>query len=244
MPTVTSSKKPAAKNASAQRAAFHHGNLREALVEAAIALVEEGGPENVSLREAAKRTGVSSGAPFRHFPNRTALMTAVAEEAMRRLRAGIDGALERSMEKDPLLRFREMGDAYLKWAVDNPAYLRVISDRRLIEFDSSESLQNDNDHLQRIMLELLEQADARGYLRTSEPNSIPLVARALSYGLVRMYIDGHLPQWGVKPKNAVFAMKAALDQFVDGIASDRWLKTHRRVRKIAATAGSKRPVRR
>jgi AcrR family transcriptional regulator len=228
MPTVPSGKRRA-KKTSAQRAAFHHGNLREALIEAAIALVEEGGPENVSLREAAKRTGVSSGAPFRHFPNRPALMTAVAEEAMRRLRAGIDGALRQYTEKDPLLRFREMGYAYLKWAVDNPAYFRVISDRRLIEFDSSESLQNDNAHLQQIMLALLEQADARAYLR-SERNSIPLVARALSYGLARMYVDDHLPQWGVKRQGAVLAMRTALDQFVDGIASDVWLRTHKLVR--------------
>jgi AcrR family transcriptional regulator len=234
MPTAPSSKKPAAKKAAkpaAPRTGFHHGNLREALIEAAIVLVDEGGPENVSLREAAKRTGVSSGAPFRHFPNRTALMTAVAEEAMRRLRTGIVDALEHSREEDPLLRFRELGYAYLKWAVDNPAYLRVISDRRSIDFDGSESLSKDNALLQQIMLELLEQADARGYLRTSERNSIPLLARALSYGLARMYIDGHLPQWGVKPQGATLAMRAALDQFMEGIASDAWLKMRKRARK-------------
>jgi AcrR family transcriptional regulator len=234
MPTAAVRKKPARKTAAktaAPRDTFHHGNLREALIEAAIALVEEGGPENVSLREAAKRTGVSSGAPFRHFPNRTTLMTAVAEEAMRRLRAGIDGALKKSTEQDPLLRFREMGYAYLNWAVGNPAYLRVISDRRLIEFDSSASLQADNVHLQEIMMGLLEQADAQGYLRSSDRNAVPLAARALSYGLARMYIDGHLPQWGVDQQGAVRAMRATLDQFVEGIGSDAWLKKNKRARK-------------
>jgi AcrR family transcriptional regulator len=233
MLTTASGKKPA-KKASARvdvpRTAFHHGNLRQALIEAAIALVEEGGPENVSLREAAKRTGVSSGAPFRHFTNRPALMTAVAEEAMRRLRAGIDGALDQYAEEDPLLRLREIGYAYLKWAVDNPAHFLVISDRRLIEFDSSESLQNDNAHIQQIMSALLERAEARGYLR-SERNAIPLAVRALSYGLARMHVDGHLPQWGVKRQGAVLAMKTVLDQFVEGIASDVWLKTHKLIRK-------------
>jgi AcrR family transcriptional regulator len=232
MTTTPRVRKPARK-ASAQRVAFHHGNLREALIEAAITLVEEGGPENVSLREAAKRTGVSSGAPFRHFPNRSALMTAVAEEAMRRLRVGIDDALEQYREKDPLLRFREMGYAYLKWAVGNPAYFRVISDRSLLEFDSSQSLQRDNSHLQQLMLELLQHAETRAYLR-GERNSIPLVARALVYGLARMYVDGHMPQWGVKPQGAVVAMKKALDQFVDGIASDMWLKAHKPIKGKSA----------
>src|SRR5579871_2109283 len=82
-----------AKSAPARRA-YHHGNLRAALVEAALALVEDVGADRVTVREAARRAGVSSGAPFRHFPDRTALLTAVAEEAMRRLRVAVDAARE------------------------------------------------------------------------------------------------------------------------------------------------------
>lgn len=237
MPTTPSGKKPAKKapaKADIPRTAFHHGNLREALIAAAIALVEEGGPENVSLREAAKRTGVSSGAPFRHFPNRTALMTAVAEEAMRRLRAGVADALEEAASSDPLTRFVTVGYAYLKWAVHNPAHFLVISDRRHIDFDSSESLQTDNALIQQWMADFLDDAEARGLLRTDERNSISLNARALSYGLARMYIDGHMPQWGVKQSDAMHAMEVVLDQFIDGIASDAWLKSHKRVKKSPA----------
>ena len=69
------------------RTSYRHGNLREALIEAAIQLVEEVGPENVSVREAAKRAGVSPGAPFRHFASKTALLTAVADQAMGLFRA-------------------------------------------------------------------------------------------------------------------------------------------------------------
>ncbi|MGZ3236564.1 MAG: TetR/AcrR family transcriptional regulator [Burkholderiaceae bacterium] len=228
MPTSTPKKKAATKKATNPRQAYHHGNLREAMIEATLALVEEGGPENVSLREAAKRAGVSSGAPFRHFPNRTALMTAVAEEAMHRLRAGIVDALDKSVNSDPLMRFRAVGYAYLKWAVHNPAHLLVISDRRLIDFDRSESLQKDNEHIQQLMSDLLEDADARGILRAGDRNSIPLIAKALSYGLARMYIDGHMPQWGVKQGEVIRTMEAAIDQFIDGIASDAWLKFHKR----------------
>ena len=55
---------------------YHHGDLRRVLVEAALQLVEEGGADAVSVREAARRAGVSPGAPFRHFPSRNALMNA------------------------------------------------------------------------------------------------------------------------------------------------------------------------
>ena len=72
---------------------YHHGDLRRVLIDAALQLVGEGGAEAVSVREAARRAGVSPGAPFRHFPSRDALMNAVAEEAQRRFRAEIEAAL-------------------------------------------------------------------------------------------------------------------------------------------------------
>src|SRR5215471_3616339 len=88
---------------------YHHGDLRRVLIDAALKLVEEGGPEAVSVREAARRAGVSAGAPFRHFESRVALMTAVAEEAQRRFRAEIDAALAAAPAGDPLAQFRNFG---------------------------------------------------------------------------------------------------------------------------------------
>src|SRR5260221_12228082 len=72
---------------------YHHGDLRRVLIDAALQLVGEGGADAVSVREAARRAGVSPGAPFRHFSSRDALMNAVADEAQRRFRAEIELAL-------------------------------------------------------------------------------------------------------------------------------------------------------
>ena len=110
---------------------YHHGDLRRVLIDAALKLAEEGGPEAVSVREAARRAGVSPGAPFRHFDSRAALMTAVAEEAQRRFRAEIEAALKDAPARDPLLRFRALGLAYLRWAMKNPAHFEIISRRPL-----------------------------------------------------------------------------------------------------------------
>ena len=91
---------------------YHHGDLRRVLIDAALQLVGEGGPDAVSVREAARRAGVSPAAPFRHFPSRDALMNAVAEEAQRRFRAEIEAALSAAPAGDPLGRFRCLGLAY------------------------------------------------------------------------------------------------------------------------------------
>src|SRR5258707_14849389 len=109
---------------------YHHGDLKRVLIDAALRLVEEGGIEAVSVREAARRAGVSPGAPFRHFPSRIALMTAVAEEAQRRFRVEIDAALAEAPVDDPLARFRSIGLAYLRWAMRNPAHFEIISSGR------------------------------------------------------------------------------------------------------------------
>src|SRR5215510_3433289 len=96
---------------------YHHGDLRRALIDAALRLAEEeGGPGQISMREAARRAGVSPGAPFRHFETRDALMTAVAEEAQRRFRGEIERALAAVPASDPLGRLRSFGLAYLRWA--------------------------------------------------------------------------------------------------------------------------------
>src|SRR6202045_4013435 len=126
---------------------YHHGDLKRVLVDAALALVEEGGVEAVSVREAARRAGVSPGAPFRHFPSRAALMTAVAEEAQRRFRAEIEVALSEVPAGDPLARFRALGMAYLRWAMRNPAHFEIISNGRFFDHGKATELSRDNAEL-------------------------------------------------------------------------------------------------
>src|SRR5579872_7133650 len=87
-------RRPAAPASTKRPKPYHHGDLRRALIDAGFRLVEEGGVEQLSMREAARRAGVSPGAPFRHFDSREALVTAVAIEAQRRFRAEIVVALQ------------------------------------------------------------------------------------------------------------------------------------------------------
>src|ERR1700730_9715948 len=91
---------------------YHHGDLKRAFIDAALALVEEGGIEAVTVREAARGAGVSPGAPFRHFESRDALLTAVAEEAQRHFRGEIEAAQAEAPAGDPLARFRCIGLGY------------------------------------------------------------------------------------------------------------------------------------
>jgi AcrR family transcriptional regulator len=208
-----------AKRASPPARAYHHGNLREVLIEAALRLVEEVGPEAVTVREAARRAGVSPGAPFRHFPTRTVLMTAVAEQATHRLHAAIFNAVADVSIEAPIERLGVIARAYLRWAAENPTHFAVVSDRRLIDYDSSASMKKENGELQTLMSQTLDEAQRQGLAASVEPAAMKLASRALVYGLARMRVDGHLPQWGVPEGEgeAERAMEAALDLFIAGL---------------------------
>jgi len=196
---------------------YHHGNLRRVLIDAALQLVGEGGAEAVSVREAARRAGVSPGAPFRHFPSRDALMQAVAEEAQRRFRAEIEAAFA-AAPGDPLGRFRNLGLAYLRWAMRNPTHFEIISSRRFFDHDRAAAISRDNAELIELTERTLAEAFAAGQLRSADLKRVQVAGRALVYGFARMNIDGHFPRWGVDATEAEQTAEAILDLFIEGIA--------------------------
>src|SRR5438552_4918295 len=175
---------------------YHHGDRRRVLIAGALGLAEEGGPEQVSVREAARRAGVSAGAPFRHFEAGGALMTAVAEEAQRRFRDEIERALAEAPAGDPLSRFRTLGLAYLRWAAHNPAHFEIISSGRYFDHDGAAELSRDNAELIAMSERLLAEAFAQGQLRPSDLKTVQIAGRALAHVFERMNLDGHFPRWG------------------------------------------------
>jgi len=106
-----------------ERAAYHHGSLRAALLSAASDIIAEKGAGALSVAEAAKRTGVSAGAPYRHFPGRLELLTAVVTEAAREFDAEVVAALPAGGGDDTW-----SGDAMAAAAA---AYVRFVVRRRI-----------------------------------------------------------------------------------------------------------------
>jgi AcrR family transcriptional regulator len=218
MPASAKPKRPSARRPIAPAKPYHHGDLRRVLIDAALQLAGESGAEAVSVREAARRAGVSPGAPFRHFPSRMALMTAVAEEAQRRFRDEIDAALAEAPAADPLARFRAFGMAYLRWAMRNPAHFEIISSGRYFDHDKAAGLSRDNAELIGTIERTLAEAFALGQLRSADLKRVQIAGRALVYGFARMNLDGHLPRWGVAAAEVERTAEAILDLFIEGIA--------------------------
>lgn len=197
------------------KARYHHGNLVEALLQATVALIEEKGVDALSVREVARRAQVSPAAPFRHFNSKRALLTAVAEQAMTRLTAAIEGTLSAGDYRDPIACLRSIGRAYLKWVQANPTHFQIISSRSLIDFRGSALLVSQNEAIRLRMVGLVARARAEGRLAhtLASDDDVVFSARAFIYGVARMWNDGHFPEWNIA-RPAPDAMEDALDFFI------------------------------
>jgi len=106
------------------RKAYHHGELRESLLESAEALLEQDGPAGLSLRKVGRQLGVTPGAPYRHFEDKDALLAALATEGFRKLRAAMLATQEGAADGQE--RLRRAGVGYLQFASAHPELFRLM----------------------------------------------------------------------------------------------------------------------
>ena len=104
---------------------YHHGNLREALIQAARELIAEKGPAGFTFADAARSAGVSAAAPYRHFKDREALLADVAREGFQRFEAMLAAGWAGG-KPDALTAFHNVGKAYLAFARSEPAYYAAM----------------------------------------------------------------------------------------------------------------------
>ena len=153
---------------------YHHGDLRAALLQAAGELLEEQGIAGLSLREAARRAGVSHNAPYRHFPDRSALLAALAAEGFRLLAQTMEGT-----------RGRERGEAYVRFALSHPNRFRLMFGGQ-IEIGKHAELRDAATHTYDGLV-----AAFRGQGDIANPEMAAAAAWALTHGLAHLLLDGH-----------------------------------------------------
>ena len=178
-----------------QKPHYHHGSLRAALIESTARLVAEKGPSGVTLREAARRVGVSEAAPYQHFADKSALLTGVADAGFELLNLSISAALE-GAPPDPVDRLEALSLAYLRFALDRPHYFRLmfgrLSDARASTAAPAVSL---FDHL----VESVRAARlSHGHDDEDSLNAAALLW-SVPHGLALLYLDGSIDA-GIGPR--------------------------------------------
>lgn len=166
---------------------YHHGNLRDALVEAAVELGRAGGPGGIGIRELARRIGVSPTAAYRHFADRDALLREVARVGVVELEACMLRRMQRVRGADPAERarhrLRATGEAYVDFALKDPGLFAVaFAD---VTFDD---LAGSYQHLE----DALDDCLATGFVAASKRGGAELTCWAGVHGFAMLYGSGPL----------------------------------------------------
>lgn len=158
---------------------YHHGDLRAALLASASQILSTQGLAQLSLREVARRAGVSHNAPYRHFPDRDSLLAELAADGFRRLGSAMAGK-----------RGRETGEAYVGFALENPNLFRLMfgGQLRVAQYPALGAAA-------RATYEGLVQV-FRGQPEIADADKAAAAAWSLVHGLAQLLLDGHFPAKG------------------------------------------------
>jgi AcrR family transcriptional regulator len=166
---------------------YHHGNLRTALLAAAERTVRERGVRELSLRELARDAGVSHGAPRRHFPDRQALLDALAESGFLRLGTELRAAFDDAGE-DFETRLRAVAAAYVRFATEDAALLELMFAGK--QHEQTGVLHDAAERAFGVMLELIAQGQEQGALESGDPERVGLVLFATIQGIAALVTGG------------------------------------------------------
>ena len=180
------------KKANKQNISYHHGDLHDALIAAAITLIKEKGPNAFSMREVAKKAGVSHNAPYRHFADRAALLHAIARLGFQALTARLAEAIAEHPEA-PRRQLLDAGIAYVELAVENPEITQIMFGGFIDPETCLETLPGDDVNAFSGLIEIIENGVSKGHFRQDDPQNLALAAWSMVHGLAMLITSGQIP---------------------------------------------------
>jgi len=170
--------------------AYHHRNLRSALLKAADHVIRERGIDALTLRGVGDHVGVSRSALYRHFKDKNALLAAVATEGFRAFRQALETALAAApQDADPL---PAMAAAYVQFALSNPSHYRVMFGPFDEKLASYPDLCAEAERAFGVLLNAVREQQERGVFRPGDPLELAHVVWSLVHGIAGLAMNGQL----------------------------------------------------
>lgn len=169
---------------------YHRVNLKQSLLDAAVALIGEAGPQAFTLREVARRAGVSHNAPYRHFHDKDDLLAAVAAQGFDRLTESMKRATAKGRTAEERLRLA--GRGYVQFALESPQHILVM-------FEGPKPAEPRREHAEsgrrafQTLLDAIAAVQAAGALPKGDPHRFAVAAWSGVHGLAKLAIGGQLP---------------------------------------------------
>lgn len=194
---------------------YHHGDLKRALVDAALELLRRKGVSGLTLRGVARAAGVSSMAPYHHFADKTALVAAVAEEGFEGLRNAMHAAANTS--RSPEAKLQQTGVAAVVFAVENPELYRVMFSPELADKTEHPSLAATAQAAFMVVADAVSRCEPSSAVKPSQSPTTAIASWAMVHGLATLLIDGQLGDDAWHPRQAKKLAIATTDLLFEGL---------------------------
>jgi len=197
---------------------YHHGDLRRALIDAALTMVIEEGAWNFTLREVARRARVSHAAPYNHFEDKAALLAEVAALGFQSLTRAMEAAAH-GQSRSARQAFAGIGAAYVRFGVEHPAHYRLMFGAELADKERYPALQEASDAAFAVLTGVLERGQATGHVRRDPVLDQALAAWSLVHGLTTLLIDQRASFLGASTRQAERHAHLAVMALFEGLRS-------------------------
>jgi AcrR family transcriptional regulator len=202
----------------ARKAPYHHGDLKNALIEAALAALESQGWHALSLRDVARQANVSHAAPYRHFPSKEALLAALAERGFAELaddmQRGIDGA-----PGDPLGQLRATGRAYVALALRRPALFRLMFSGALSSYQPHGSLPLVAGKSFLLLVATVAAGQSTGVVRPGSAEQMAIAAWATVHGVATLLLEQQIHLGDSAVADPMVVADAVIERLQQGLAA-------------------------
>ena len=201
-----------------KRTAYHHGDLRPALLAASLALIDESGIGALSLREVARKAGVSHNAPYHHFNDRGSLLAALVEDGFARLAQEMVDA--RSAAPDARSRLEACGLAYIRFALKSPARFKLMFRPELTGSGAAAAVAESSTPVLDTVTAAIVEAQAAGLAPAGDPKPLVLTCWAAVHGVASLLLDGPLARaqrvFAASPDKLTTVVPATLTALLTG----------------------------
>ncbi len=195
---------------------YHHGDLRNALIQAGLEMLSESGAAALDLRKVARKAGVSHAAPYRHFADKQALIAAINEEGFHRLAERIQSTL-REAPGDAVERLYAIARAYVHFAQENPWLMREMFSGLTIEREAFPDLHHASKTVFMLYIEVIKRGQEQGSIIDVDPGALAGVLWALLHGVAMLTIEHQMRPYTDGPDGVENVTRFSVQMLYEGL---------------------------
>ncbi|MDA3900547.1 MAG: TetR/AcrR family transcriptional regulator [Spirochaetes bacterium] len=186
---------------------YHHGDLKETLINQSLSIIDKEGLGGLTLRKAARLAGVSHAAPAHHFGDMKGLLAAIATNGFVLLTTQMVNSIDQLKENNPLYKFKTIGLAYIEFALKNPSFLKIMYHSELSDKKSYPELMRESKKPFQLLKNIIMECQKEKLIKDGNLDESALFAWSTVHGFSNLAVNDQLKSKGLKKNKMEYADK-------------------------------------